>query len=153
MAWAGEVRARIGLGLLALVGAERGDSADDVRYIARRIAAMRVFDGPTGGQVGVAEVSGAVLVVSQFTLLGEMRRGRRPDFARAAGRDEARPLLEALVATLRAEGLSVETGEFGAAMQVRSVNDGPFTLLLDSRAAGPDNEARAGPVAKEVDRT
>ena len=136
------VAGRIGRGLLALVGAERGDEAADIAYVARRIAGMRVFDAPDGSQVSVAAVGGAVLVVSQFTLLGEMRRGRRPDFLRAAGRDEAQPAVDAVVAALRGEGLAVETGEFGAYMQVHSVNDGPYTLLLDSRA---DGRARPSP--------
>lgn len=133
MAIGGVVTAAIGRGLLALVGAERGDQAADVAYVTRRIATMRLFDAPDGGQVDVAQVAGEVLVVSQFTLLGELRRGRRPDFARAAGRDEARPMVDAVVASLRAEGLRVATGEFGADMQVESVNDGPYTILLDSR--------------------
>ena len=136
------VAGRIGRGLLALVGAERGDEAADIAYVARRIAGMRVFDAPDGSQVSVAAGGGAVLVVSQFTLLGEMRRGRRPDFLRAAGRDEAQPAVDAVVAALRGEGLAVETGEFGAYMQVHSVNDGPYTILLDSRA---DGRARPSP--------
>ncbi len=123
----------IGRGLLALVGAERGDGPQDVEFIARRIAGMRVFERESAPEAGVVEAGGAVLVVSQFTLLAEMRRGRRPDFLRAAGRDEARPAVEAVVAALRAQGVKVETGVFGAYMQVASVNDGPFTILLDSR--------------------
>ena len=140
----GEIVGAIGRGLLALVGAERGDGAADVAYVARRIAAMRVFDAPDGAQVGVAEAGGEVLVVSQFTLLGEMRRGRRPDFGRAAGREEARPLVAAVVASLRAEGLRVAEGAFGADMQVGSVNDGPYTILLESRGG---SQAPASPAA------
>lgn len=132
----GRVTGAIGAGLLALVGAERGDGAGDVAYIAGRIAGMRVFDGAAdapGRAVDVAGAGGAVLVVSQFTLLGEMRRGRRPDFARAAPRAEAEGWVDAVVAHLAGTGLVVQTGEFGADMRVWSVNDGPYTILLDSR--------------------
>lgn len=127
--------AAIGPGLLVLVGAERGDAAADVAYVAHRIATMRVFDAADGGPVDVGASGGEVLVVSQFTLLGDLRRGRRPDFARAAGRDEARPAVDAVVAALRARGLRVATGAFGEDMKVASVNDGPYTILLESRAA------------------
>jgi D-tyrosyl-tRNA(Tyr) deacylase len=132
----------IGAGLLVLVGAERGDGPPDVAYVARRIAGMRIFDGPDGGSVDVSQASGAVLVVSQFTLLGDMRRGRRPDFARAAPRAEAEPAVDAVVRALAEAGLRVATGEFGADMQVGSINDGPYTILLDSRADRRADEPR-----------
>lgn len=137
MAIAGETTAAIGPGLLVLVGVERGDGPADVAYVAHRIATMRVFDNAHGGAVDVAGAGGEVLVVSQFTLLGDLRRGRRPDFTRAAGREEARPAVDAVVAALRAQGLRVATGEFGADMKVGSVNDGPYTILLESRASPP----------------
>lgn len=138
----------IGRGLLALVGVERGDGTRDVEYVARRIAGVRVFDDGGGGQTDVAGAGGAVLVVSQFTLLGALRRGRRPDFLRAAPRAEAAPVLSALVERLRWEGLTVATGEFGAHMLVESVNDGPYTLWFDSRA-GPEDGGQAGGDGRE----
>jgi len=138
----------IGAGLLALVGAERGDTEADILYVADKIAGMRVWEREDGTTVDVAQAGGAVLVVSQFTLLAQMRRGRRPDFIRAAGRDEAQPAVEALVARIRWHGLAVSTGSFGAYMQVESVNDGPYTLLLDSRA----ERAPSAPPTREGDR-
>jgi len=130
---AGETVGAIGPGLLALVGVERGDAAHDVEALADKIANLRVFDGAGGPARCVREVSGAVLVVSQFTLLADTRRGRRPDFGRAAPGEEAEPMVDALVARLRTYGLDVQTGRFGAAMQVESVNDGPYTVLVDTR--------------------
>jgi D-tyrosyl-tRNA(Tyr) deacylase len=126
----------IGPGLLALVGAERGDGPADVAYVVRRLAGLRLFEAADGGYVDVAAAGGGVLVVSQFTLVAELARGRRPDFARAAPRDAARTLVDAVVAGLRALDLPVATGTFGAHMLVHSVNDGPYTLLIDSRARG-----------------
>jgi D-tyrosyl-tRNA(Tyr) deacylase len=129
--------ARIGRGLLALVGVERDDGPPDAAYIAAKVHDLRVFEDP--GDPGrrlnrsVGEVSGAVLVVSQFTLAGDCRTGRRPAFDAAAPSDIARPLYESVVASLRASGLPVSTGEFQGDMQVSLVNDGPVTLLLDSR--------------------
>ncbi len=123
-------------GLLALVGVERGDGADDMRYIANKIRDLRVFeeaDGTRGMNRSVQDVGGSVLVVSQFTLAADCRKGRRPSFDDAAPPDAARPLYEEVVRELRAAGVRVETGEFQAMMQVSLVNDGPVTLLLDSR--------------------
>ena len=127
----------IGRGLLVLVGVERDDGPDDARYIAGKVRDLRVFeDAAEGGphmNRAVDEVGGAVLVVSQFTLAGDCRKGRRPSFDAAAPPMVARPLYEEVVRELRAEGLRVETGEFQAMMRVSLVNDGPVTLLLDSR--------------------
>ena len=123
-------------GLLAFVGVEPGDGPDDVRYVAGKIRDLRVFedeDGARGLNRSVQDVGGSVLVVSQFTLAADCRKGRRPSFDGAAPPQIAKPLYEDVVRELRASGLTVETGEFQAAMLVTLVNDGPVTLLLDSR--------------------
>lgn len=133
----GDVVGSTGRGLLALVGVERGDGPRDALQVADKVAHMRIFDAVDDGagrdQRSVLDVQGEVLVVSQFTLLGDTRRGRRPDFFRAAPSAEAEPLVEAVVAQLRVLGLRVGTGRFGADMQVTSVNDGPFTVCVDTR--------------------
>ena len=124
---------RIGHGLLVLVGVAAVDGPTDVEYIAGKIRDLRIFAGDHGKMNrSVGDVGGAVLVVSQFTLLGDCRKGRRPSFDAAAPPPVARALYEDLVQALRASGLPVETGEFQAMMEVGSVNDGPVTLLLDS---------------------
>ena len=125
--------ARIGRGLVALVGVGRDDGPDDVTYTAGKICNLRLFEDE-GGRLNrsLAEVGGELLVVSQFTLYGDCRRGRRPSFDKAGPPAEARGIYEALVAALRASGLTVRTGRFQAMMQVELVNDGPVTLLLDS---------------------
>ena len=121
-------------GLLVFVGVEKDDGPADVEYIAGKVGALRVFeDDAHHMNRSVHEVGGAVLVVSQFTLAADCRRGRRPSFDAAAPPDVARPLYEDVVRALQAAGLSVATGEFQAMMQVSLVNDGPVTLLLDSR--------------------
>lgn len=122
-------------GLLVLVGIGRGDGEADVAFVAGKIRDVRVFEGEGGRPMdrSVAEVGGSVLVVSQFTLYGNVRKGRRPSFDAAAPPAEARGLYEALVRELRSAGLPVATGEFQAIMQVELVNDGPVTVLLDSR--------------------
>ncbi len=128
----GEVVGRIGRGFLVLVGIERGDGEDRVLRAARRVATLRVFDDEVGRMNrGLDEIDGAVLAVSQFTLAGSIRKGRRPGFDRAMPGDEARPLFERFVEALKAEGVSVETGVFGAMMEVELVNSGPVTLLWD----------------------
>lgn len=125
---------RIGHGLLVLLGVENEDGPTDVEYVAGKIGGLRVFqDAEHHMNRSVQEVDGAVLVVSQFTLAADCRKGRRPSLDGAARPEIARPLYEEVVAALRAKGLQVETGEFQAAMQVALVNDGPVTLLLDSR--------------------
>jgi D-tyrosyl-tRNA(Tyr) deacylase len=125
----------IARGLLVLLGIDRDDSADDVAYTAGKIRDMRVFEGESGKPMdrSLVETGGAVLVVSQFTLYGDLRKGRRPSFDRAAPPDAARALYEDLVRELRAAGIEVATGEFQAMMQVELVNDGPVTILVDSR--------------------
>ena len=124
----------IGAGLLALVGVEDHDTGQDAQYIAEKIVGLRIFSDPDGKfNLSVEEVRGGVLVISQFTLHGDCRKGRRPSFTQAARPELAIPLYEAVTAHLRERGLTVATGEFGAHMQVSLVNNGPVTILLDSR--------------------
>jgi D-aminoacyl-tRNA deacylase len=124
----------IGQGILALVGVEQGDGLPDVDYIARKIRDLRIFEDADGRMnLSVGEVSGAVLVVSQFTLLADCHKGRRPSFLAAAPPGEAKACYEAVAEQLRRERVPVSTGEFQAVMQVSLVNDGPVTILLDSR--------------------
>lgn len=131
---AGRVTGEIGRGLLVLLGVGRDDGPADVTYVAGKIRDIRVFESEDGKPMdrSVADVGGAVLVVSQFTLYGDVRRGRRPSFDGAAAPESARALYEDLVRELRAASLTVETGEFQAMMQVELVNDGPVTILIDS---------------------
>jgi D-tyrosyl-tRNA(Tyr) deacylase len=125
---------RINHGLLVLLGVENEDGPADVQYIADKIGGLRIFeDDAHHMNRSVQEVDGSVLVVSQFTLAGDCRKGRRPSFDAAAAPVMAQPLYEDVVRKLKAQGLPIETGEFKAMMQVSLVNDGPVTLLLDSR--------------------
>jgi D-tyrosyl-tRNA(Tyr) deacylase len=125
----------IARGLLVFVGVGRDDGDADVRYLVGKIRDIRLFESDAGKPMdrSVADVGGAVLVVSQFTLYGDVRKGRRPAFDAAAPPEPARTLYEAVVRELRASGLPVATGEFQAMMQVELVNDGPVTVLVDSR--------------------
>lgn len=121
-------------GLLVLLGVAEDDSQDDVIWMAGKIAGLRIFeDGDGRMNLSVAEVNGGILVVSQFTLLGDCRRGKRPSFIEAARPEKARALYESVVAELRGLGMKTETGIFQADMKVSLINDGPVTLLLDSR--------------------
>ena len=123
----------IGRGLLVLVGVAAGDVENDAVVLARKIAGLRIFADDMGDMNrSVAEISGAVLLISQFTLLGDARHGRRPSFIAAAEPALARSLFERLVAELKAAGVPLQTGTFGATMAVASVNDGPVTILLDT---------------------
>lgn len=125
---------QIGPGLLVLLGVESGDGPSDLQYIASKIRELRIFPDAAGKMNrSVLDAQGSVLVVSQFTLSGDARNGRRPSFASAASPEVARALYEGVVRELTAAGLVVETGEFQAMMQVALVNDGPVTILLDSR--------------------
>ena len=127
----GETVGAIGRGLLVLAGVERGDGPAQAAAAAEKLAGLRVFDDPDGRMnLDTAAVGGAFLVVSQFTLAGSLARGRRPSFDGAAPPGEAAPLVEALVADLRARGFRVETGRFRALMEVELVNDGPVTFVL-----------------------
>jgi D-tyrosyl-tRNA(Tyr) deacylase len=128
------VTGEIDAGLLVLLGVEQGDGPADVQYITAKIRDLRIFADDEGKMNrSVLDMRGAVLVVSQFTLAGDARNGRRPSFASAAPPPIARALYEEVVRELRSSGLRVETGEFQAMMQVSLVNDGPVTILLDSR--------------------
>ncbi len=123
----------IGRGLLVLLGVAQEDAEPDARALADKVAALRVFEDPAGKMnLALADVGGGALVVSQFTLLGDARKGNRPSFTAAAPPERANALYEAFCAALRAKGLPVETGVFRAEMQVELVNDGPVTLLLDT---------------------
>jgi len=129
-----QVISQIGLGLLVLVGVAEGDSAADIEYTSGKIRELRIFPDEDGRMNrSVVEAGGSVLVVSQFTLLGDVRRGRRPGFDAAAPPDLARTLYDQLVERLRSDGLPIATGVFQAHMAVELVNDGPVTILIDSR--------------------
>jgi D-aminoacyl-tRNA deacylase len=128
-----EITGQIGLGLVVLLGIGREDSDADVIYLAEKIAGMRVFeDGEGKMNLNVKDVSGSLLAVSQFTLYGDVRRGKRPSFDAAAPPDKARALYDFFVAQIRAAGLRCETGRFQETMKVELANEGPVTILLDS---------------------
>ena len=129
------VAGEIGRGLLVLLGVGRDDGPQDVAYIAGKIRDIRIFEGEGGKHMdrSVADIGGSVLVVSQFTLYSDIRKGRRPAFDAAAPPEEARALYESVVRELRAAQLPVATGEFQAMMRVELVNDGPVTILIDSK--------------------
>jgi D-tyrosyl-tRNA(Tyr) deacylase len=129
------VTGEIAKGLLALVGVERGDGASDVRYVVDKIRHARLFPSASGTPMdrSVMDVGGAILLVSQFTLFGDLRKGRRPSFSTAEDPETARGVYESLVRELRIVPLTVETGEYRASMDVESTNDGPITILVDSR--------------------
>ena len=125
---------RIGRGLLVFVGVAKDDVSADVDYLAAKIRDLRIFEDDDGRMNrSVVDAGGELLVVSQFTLYGDCRRGRRPSFDSAAPPDQARELYDELVEQLRATGLKVETGQFQAMMDVELVNDGPVTLIVESR--------------------
>lgn len=131
----GEVVASLGRGMLVLLGVAKGDGEPQARWLADKVAGLRIFeDGAGKMNLSVGEVEGGVLVVSQFTLLGDCRRGRRPSFTEAAPPEQAERLYEVFVGRLREAGLPVETGVFQARMAVELVNDGPVTLLLEADA-------------------
>jgi D-aminoacyl-tRNA deacylase len=132
----GEVVGSIARGLCVFVAAGRGDGESELRYLADKVATLRIFEDEEGKMNrSVAEAGGAVLAVSQFTLYGDVRRGRRPSFTEAMAPAEAREAFERFVALLRAHGLEVATGRFQATMRVVVDNDGPVTILLDSQKA------------------
>lgn len=129
----GAIVGDIGHGLLVLLGVASTDTNSDADYLAEKIAGLRIFNDENGKMnLAAADVSGAVLVVSQFTLYGDVRRGKRPSFDAAAPPEQARQLYEYFVDRIRAAGLRCETGTFQEHMQVELVNDGPVTILLDS---------------------
>jgi D-tyrosyl-tRNA(Tyr) deacylase len=128
-----DVVGRIGVGLLALVAAADDDGMNDVEYIVDKLVGLRIFADEAGNMNrSVVDVGGSLLIVSQFTLYGDARKGRRPSFTKAMSPAPAEQLYEHVVARARATGVPVETGRFRAMMQVELVNDGPVTLLLDS---------------------
>jgi D-tyrosyl-tRNA(Tyr) deacylase len=130
----GRVIGEIGRGMLVFAGVEKGDGPNDIAYIAGKVNDLRIFDDAAGRMnMSLAESGGAALVVSQFTLCGDCRRGRRPSFDDAESPAAAKVLYDGLVAALRALNVTVETGEFQAHMNVELTNDGPVTILLDSR--------------------
>ncbi len=129
---AGETVGEIGQGLLVLVGAAAGDTPTDAALLADKVAGLRIFPDDEGRMnCSVGEAGGAVLVVSQFTLLGDLRRGRRPSFTDAAPPEEAEPLVDAVAEHLRRAGVPCATGRFRAHMEVELLNDGPVTLVLE----------------------
>ena len=129
----GEVVGRIDRGVMLLVGVERGDSEADAIATARKIAALRIFKGRTPMDLDLAQVEGGCLVVSQFTLAATVRKGRRPGFDAAEAPEVAEALYERVAQELRDQQLPVQTGRFGATMEVDLVNDGPVTLLVFTR--------------------
>ena len=131
-----QVSASVGRGLLLLVGLEKGDDGAGAERLAERLLALRIFEDESGKMNrSVCDVGGEILVVSQFTLAASFDRGRRPSFERAAAPQEARVLYERMIGRLRASGLRIATGAFGARMAVELVNDGPATFLLEERSA------------------
>src|SRR5947209_8265025 len=125
---------QIGRGLLVLLGVARTDTAEQARWLAEKIVGMRVFEDADGKiNLGVADVDGELLVVSQFTLYGDCGKGRRPSFIDAAPPEQAVPLYEEFVNAIKAQGIPTATGQFRAMMQVELVNDGPVTLIVDSK--------------------
>jgi len=131
---AGEVVGRIGRGLVVFVGVANGDTARGAQYLAQKTVSLRIFPDEAGKfNLSALDIKGELLVVSQFTLLADTKKGRRPSFVGAASPDEAGALFEQFVEEARATGLKVETGRFQQYMQVEIHNDGPVTILLDSR--------------------
>jgi D-tyrosyl-tRNA(Tyr) deacylase len=130
----GEVVGAIGHGLVLLVGVTHSDTIEDVAFMADKIAHLRIFEDKAGKMnLSVLDVGGDILSVSQFTLYGDCRKGRRPNFMEAAKPDHALPLYEALNEALRQKGIRVETGKFGEMMEVELINDGPVTLIVESK--------------------
>ena len=130
----GRVTGKIGQGLLVLLGVGKGDGEKDIAFMASKLPDLRIFEDASGKlHLSLREVGGEMLVVSQFTLYGDCRKGRRPSFIDAAEPAEAKKLYEQLIEKLKEQGVPVETGEFQAKMEVHLINDGPVTILLDSR--------------------
>jgi D-tyrosyl-tRNA(Tyr) deacylase len=137
----GKVVGAIGAGLVILMGVTHDDDESDARYLAQKIATLRIFEGETGKfDRSALDIGASALVVSQFTLYADSRRGRRPDFITAARPEVAEPLIERFATLLREQGLKVESGKFGAMMLVKIFNDGPVTIILDSPSK--DKETR-----------
>ncbi len=129
-----KITGSIGHGLTVLLGVEEGDSEDDARYMADKISGLRIFEDNEGKMnLSVVDVGGSILAISQFTLLGDVRKGKRPSFSSAARPDEADRLYRRFIDFVKEGGIKVEEGIFRAEMLVRIYNDGPVTILLDSR--------------------
>ena len=134
---AGEIVGEIGPGLLVLLGVAHDDTAADVAWMAGKLTGLRIFEDDAGKMnLGLTDVRGSLLVVSQFTLLGDCQKGRRPSFIQAARPEVARPLYQQFVAAVGQLGIPTATGIFQAEMQVELVNDGPVTLVVESRPVG-----------------
>jgi D-tyrosyl-tRNA(Tyr) deacylase len=132
----GQVVGAIGKGYVVLLGVAKEDTPEAADYVAEKVAGLRVFEDEAGKMnLSIQEAGGEVLAISQFTLYGDVRRGRRPGFDRAGRPEQAEPLYERFVAKLREAGLRVETGRFQTHMEVELVNDGPVTILVDSEKA------------------
>lgn len=130
----GNVIGKINKGFNVLIGLSKDDTLDDLNYIKDKIINLRVFhDEKDKMNLSLIDVNGDILVISQFTLYGDCRKGRRPNFMEAKGGDEAKELYDEFIKILKTSGLKVETGEFGAEMKVEIINDGPVTILLDSK--------------------
>lgn len=130
----GNIKGEIGKGLLILIGVMQGDTYKDVEYIVKKCLGLRIFSDSDGKMnLSVSDINGELLIVSQFTLLGDARKGNRPSFILAGRPETTRELYDEAVKGFKSSGLKVETGEFGADMQVALVNDGPVTIMLDSR--------------------
>ena len=130
----GRLTGKIGKGLLVFVGVGKGDGEADISYLTTKIPDLRIFEDHSGKfNLSLKEVGGEMLIVSQFTLFGDTRKGRRPSFSEAEDPPVAKILYEQLIENMKGQGIPVQTGEFQATMEVRLVNDGPVTLLLDSK--------------------
>ena len=124
----------IGKGILFLLGVEEDDEEKDLEYMADKVPNLRIFENENGKMnKSLTDENGELLVVSQFTLLGDARKGRRPSFIRAAATDKAVPMYESFIDRMKEKGITVRCGEFGASMQVELINDGPVTIMLDSK--------------------
>jgi len=135
---AGEARGKIDKGFVVLVGITEGDTPDDAAYLADKTVKLRVFEDENGKMNrSLADVGGGLLIISQFTLYGDCKKGNRPSFTAAARPESAIPVYEAFIQSCRAHGVPTETGEFGEDMQVELVNDGPVTLFMDTAQMRP----------------
>ncbi|WP_040211504.1 D-aminoacyl-tRNA deacylase [Clostridium polynesiense] len=129
----GEVKGSIGQGLNVLLGVAKGDSEEDIKYLKDKIINLRIFEDNEGKMnLSLKDVKGELLIISQFTLYGDCRKGRRPNFMNALGGEEAKKLYEIFIESCKSEGIKVETGVFGAEMDVFILNDGPVTVILES---------------------
>jgi D-aminoacyl-tRNA deacylase len=147
----GETVASVGRGLLLVVGVADGDDAAESRRLAEKCAAMRIFADEEGRfNLSLTDIGGEALVVSQFTLLADVRKGRRPSFVAAAQPEVAEPLVDAFAEALRGQGVPTQTGRFGAMMEVELVNEGPVTVIVESEALDrPRKAPRPGPAPEQ----